>query len=150
MTGVRKIDNAQLLKMSFEQLDALFGASPSGPIPNGPAEGTAIIAPGTAFSDEIAKIINIFAWRGKEFDAEHATLTNRLTAIGINAIVAQVYKEPSWFDQKECIVLDYSKTSLVAHWIRDEIRQIGPDFYLGRVYWDKRALIHFSLDFAAT
>ena len=149
MTGVGQIDNAQLLKMSFEQLDALFGASPSGPIPNGPAEGTAIIAPGTRFSDDIAKIINIFAWRGKEFDAEHGTLTNRLTAIGINAIVAQVYKEPSWFDQKECIVLDYSKTSLVAHWIRDEIRQIGPDLYLGRVYWDKRALIHFSLDFAA-
>ena len=149
MTGVGQIDNAQLLKMSFEQLDALFGASPSGPIPTGPAEGTAIIAPGTRFSDDIAKIINIFAWRGKEFDAEHCTLTNRLTANGINAIVAQIYKEPSWFDQKECIVLDYSKTSLVAHWIRDEIRQIGPDFYLGRVYWDKRALVHFSLDFAA-
>ena len=150
MTGVGKIDNAQLLKMSFDELDALFGRSPAGPIPNGPAEGTAIIAPGSTFSDEIAKIINIFAWRGKEFDAEHGTLTNRLTAIGINAIVAQVYKEPSWFDQKECIVLDYSKTSLVAHWIRDEIRLIGPDFYLGRVYWDKRTLIHFSLDFAAT
>jgi hypothetical protein len=148
MAGVGRIDNAQLLKMSFGQLDELFGKSPSGPIPNGPAEGTAIIAPGTAFSDEIARIINIFAWRGKEFDAEHGTLTNRLTAIGLNAIVAQVYKEASWFDQKECIVLDYSKTSLVAQWIRDEIRLIGPDFYLGRVYWDKRALIHFSLDFS--
>ena len=149
MTGVGKIDNTQLLKMSFEQLDELFGNSPAGPIPNGPAEGTAIIAPGTAFSDEIARIINIFAWKGKEFDAEHGTLTNRILPLGLNAIVAQVYKEPSWFDQQECIVLDYSKTSLVAHWIRDEIRLIGPDFYLGRVYWDKRALIHFSLDFAA-
>ena len=149
MTGVGKIDNARLLKMSFEELDALFGRSPAGPIPNGPAEGTAIIAPGTAFSDEVAKIINIFAWKGKEFDAEHGTLTNRILPIGLNAIVAQIYREPSWFDQKECIVLDYSKTSLVAHWIRDEIRLIGPDFYLGRVYWDRRALIHFSLDFAA-
>ena len=80
MASVGRIDNAQLLKMSFEQLDELFGKSPSGPIPNGHAEGTAIIAPGTAFSDEIARIINIFAWKGKEFDAEHGTLTNRLTA----------------------------------------------------------------------
>jgi hypothetical protein len=149
MTGVGRIDNAQLLTMSFAQLDDLFGRSPSGPIPNGPANGTAIIAPGSTFSDEIAAIINIFAWKGKEFDAAHGTLTNRILAIGLNAIVAQVYKEPSWFDQKECIVLDYSKTSLVAHWIRDEIRSIGPDLYLGRVYWDKRALMHFSLDFAA-
>lgn len=150
MTGLSKIDNAQLLTMSFEQLDALFGKSPSGPIPNGPAEGTAIIAPGTSFSDEIARIVNIFGWKGKEFDAAHGTLTNRILPLGLNAIVAQVYKEPSWFDQQECIVLDYSKTSLVAQWIRDEIRLIGPDFYLGRVYWDTRALIHFSLDFAAT
>ena len=149
MTGVGKLDNAQLLAMSFEQLDELFGKSPAGPIPNGPAEGRAIIAPGTSFSDEIAAIINIFAWKGKEFDAEHGTLTNRILPFGLNAIVAQIYKEPSWFDQKECIVLDYSKTSLVAQWIRDEIRLIGPDFYLGRVYWEKRVLIHFSLDFAA-
>ena len=147
MTGAGRPDNAQLLTMSFEQLDELFRQSPSGPIPNGPADGTAIIAPGTPFSPAIAQLINIFGWKGKEFDALHGTLTNRILPFGLNAIVAQIYKEPSWFDQQECIVLDYSKTSLVAQWIRDEIRLIGPDFYLGRVYWDRSALIHFSLVF---
>lgn len=147
MTAAGGLDNAQLLKMSFEQLDELFRNSPSGPIPDGPADGTAIITPGTPFSPKIAQIINIFAWKGKEFDAPHGTLTNRILPFGLNAIVAQVYKEPSWLDQQECIVLDYSKTSLVAHWIRDEIRLIGPDFYLGRVYWNRSALIHFSLVF---
>jgi hypothetical protein len=147
MTGVGAFDKAKLLQMTFEQLDGLFRDSPAGPIPNGEAEGTAIIAPGTAFSPEIAAIINIFAWKGKEFDAEHGTLTNRILPFGLNAIVAQVYKGASWLDQQECIVLDYSKTSLVAQWIRDEIRLIGPGLYLGRVYWDERALIHFSLEF---
>ena len=145
--AIGNVDNTQLLKMSFEQLEDLFRNSISGPIPNGPANGTAIIASGTPFSPEIAEIVNVFAWKGKEFDAEHGTLTNRILPLGLNAIVAQVYKEASWLDQKECIVLDYSKTSLVAHWIRDEIRLVGPGFYLGRVYWDKRALIHFSLAF---
>ena len=28
-------------------------------------------------------------------------------------------------DQKECIVLDYSETSLLAHWVRDEIREVS-------------------------
>ena len=28
-----------------------------------------------------------------------------------------------------------------------EIRSIGPGFYLGRVYWDKKPLIHFALEF---
>ena len=67
--------------------------------------------------------------------------------MGLNAIVATVYKGPSWFDNKECIVLDYSETSLVARRIRDEIRAISPKFYLGRVYWDKTPLIHFALEF---
>ena len=51
---------------------------------------------------------------------------NRILAFGLDAIVAEVYKAASWFDNKECIVLDYSKTSLVAEHVRDEIRQIGP------------------------
>ena len=58
-----------------------------------------------------------------------------------------MYKAPSWLDGKECIVLYYSETSLVAHWIRDEIRQIGSGLYLGKVYWDKKRLIDFALQF---
>lgn len=137
----------QLLSMSQKQLDDLFSSSPAGDIPNGEAQGTAIIAPGTAFSAEIASLINIFGWQGKTFDAAHGTLRNRILAFGLNAIVAQVYKAPSWFDSKECIVLDYSQTSLVAKHIRDEIRQIGPGSYLGIVYWDKTRTIHFVLQF---
>src|SRR6202048_243578 len=137
----------QLLSMSQKELDALFSGSPSGDIPNGEAEGTAIIAPGTTFSQEIASLINIFAGQGKTFDAAHGTLTNRISAFGVNAIVAQVYKAASWFDNKECIVLDYSKTSIAAEHIRDEIRQIGPGSYLGIVYWDKTRTIHFALQF---
>lgn len=137
----------QLLAMTQQQLDDLFSASSSGSIPNGEARGTAIIAPGTAYSHEIAELVNIFAWQGKVFDAEHNVLRNRITPFGINAIVAEVYKDASWFDKKECIVLDYSKTSLVAKHIRDEIREIAPNLYLGIVFWDSKKLIGFSLDF---
>jgi hypothetical protein len=137
----------QLLSMSQQELDDLFANSPAGDVPNGEGEGTAILAPGTRFSHEIASVINIFGWQGKTFDAAHGTLTNRISAFGINAIVAQVYKSTSWFDKKECIVLDYSKTSLLAKHIRDEIRQIGPGAYLGLVYWDDKKAIHFSLQF---
>jgi hypothetical protein len=137
----------QLIEMPDKQLDELFSSSPAGNIPNGEADGTAIVAPGTKFSPIIASLINIFTWQGKTFDAAHGTLTNRILAFGINAIVAQVYKSESWFDGKECIVLDYSKTSLLAEHVRDEIRQIGPGFYLGLVYWKKDKTIHFALQF---
>ena len=141
------MDVHRFLEMSQAQLDELFTKSDAGPIPNGPARGTAIIAPGTAFSPEIAAAINVFAWQGKNFDAEHGVLRNRISVLGLNAIVAEVYKGPSWLDQKECIVLDYSKTSTVAQWIRDEIRQIEPGTYLGKVYWEKKRLIDFALQF---
>jgi hypothetical protein len=140
-------DIPQLLAMSQAELDKLFTDSPTGEIPNGEAVGTAIVAPGTKFSQEIATLINHFGWQGKNFDAARGVLRNRILAFGLNAIVATIYKGNSWFDGKECIVLDYSETSLVAQWIRDEIRQIGPGMYLGKVYWDKKRLIDFALQF---
>jgi hypothetical protein len=142
-------DVPQLLKMSQAELDELFTKSAPGEIPDGEAQGTAIIAPGTTYSAEIATLVTHFAWQGKTFDAERGRLTNRILPFGVNAIIAKVYKAASWLDGKECIVLDYSETSLVAHWIRDEIRQIGPGLYLGKVYWDKKRLIDFALKFAS-
>ena len=140
-------DAQQLLAMSQGQLDDLFRSSPAGDIPNGSANGTAIIAPGTVYSATIAQIINLFGWQGKVFDAANGFLKNRILAFGVEAIIAKVYKGPSWLDGKECIVLDYSQTSIVAKHIRDEIRLISPGFYLGKVYWDKDRLIDFCLQF---
>lgn len=140
-------DVAQLLAMSQQELDDLFLKSTAGEMPDGPAQGTAIIAPGTKYTENIASFVNHFGWQGKVFDAEKGLLKNKILAFGLQAIVAKVYRGPSWLDQKECIVLDYSDTSLLAHWIRDEIRQIGPGFYLGKVYWGKERLIDFCLQF---
>jgi hypothetical protein len=66
---------------------------------------------------------------------------------GVKAIVAKVYKGPSWLDGKECVVLDYSETSILASRVRDEIRMIEPGLYLGKVYWGKNRLIDFALEF---
>jgi hypothetical protein len=136
-----------LLAMSQAELDTLFSGVPAGPIPDGEAEGTAIVAPGTTFSPTIAKFISTFAWQGKVFDSKAGVLRNKILPFGLNAIIARVYKAESWLDGKECIVLDYSDTSLVAHWIRDEIREISTGVYLGKVYWSDKRLIDFALEF---
>ena len=140
-------DVAKLLSMSQADLDALFTQSAPGDIPDGEADGTAIVAPGTMFSANIAKFVSLFAWQGKVFDAKKGVLKNRILPFGLNAIIAKVYKGTSWLDNKECIVLDYSDTSVIAQWIRDEIRQIEPGLYLGKVYWEKKRLIDFALKF---
>jgi hypothetical protein len=142
-------DVSQLQKMSSADLDALFSNSPAGDIPDGPAEGTALVDPGSKFEPEIEAFVKHALWEGKVFNKANGTLQNKITPVGFKAITAKVYKGNSWFDNKECIVLDYSQTSVLAHWIRDEIRLISPNFYLGRVYWGKKPLIHFCLLFAA-
>lgn len=156
-TKVTITDPKEFLKLSAEQLDDVFRNAPAGAIPIGQGDGTAIIASGAVVSDTIAKFVHIFTWKGKVFepdpvDPQRATLKNRLLLLGTKAIVAEVYRGESWLDGRECIVLDYSQTSIVAQWIRDEIREVSPGLYLGVVYWGKEKsnahrLIHFALKF---
>jgi hypothetical protein len=142
-----------LKRKSQRELDDLFQASPAGPIPHGDAEGQAIVCPGSRWSRVIARLVHTFAWQGKVFtpdpDGPGATLQNKVTLAGVKAIVARVYYTASWLDGRECIVLDYSKTSLFARKIRDEIRLVDPQakLYLGKVWWGKTRLIDFALKF---
>ena len=140
---------SDLLGKTQAELDDLFRSSPAGEVPRGEAKGTVIVDPGTELSEIAAKVAHAMIWEGKVFDPDGGELRNRVTPFGIEAIAAKVYKGPSWFDENESIILDYSKTSLVAHWIRDEIRQLEPGSYLGIVYWAKDRLLNFALDFPA-
>jgi hypothetical protein len=141
------LEVTQLLDMNQEQLDELFRNSPAGPIPQGEGDGTVIIATGTQLTEVAARFLRFFAWQGKIFNPERGDLRNEITPFGIQAIIAKVYKAPSWLDGKECIVLDYSDTSVIAQWVRDEIREVAPGLYLGIVYWSQTKLINFSLKF---
>ncbi len=49
---------------------------------------------------------------------------------------------------KPAIILDYSKTSLVAHSVRDEIREVSPGTFLGIVFIGQTKTINFVLQFA--
>ena len=140
------IDVRDLLLMSRRELDALFTNSPAGSIPDGEGDGTLIIASGSPLA-RVAAAIARLAWQGKVFDATQGRLMNRVTPFGVRAVAAEVYTAPSRFDGKECIVLDYSKTSLFARKIRDEIREVAPRLYLGKVWWGKTRLIDFALEF---
>jgi hypothetical protein len=144
---------SDLQKMSQSELDELFRRSAPGPIPDGESSGAAIVCPGTLWSRLIARFVHRFAWQGKVFtkdpDGQSATLRNLITLASVEAIVARVYRTASWIDGKECIVLDYSQTSLLARKIRDEIRLVdaAQRLYLGKVWWGKTRLIDFALTF---
>jgi hypothetical protein len=136
----------QLAGMRPADRDQVFRSSPAGPIPAGVGEGMALFPLGP-LTRLAAGLVRLVAWKGKVFDPSAGDLRNRITPFGFPAIRAMVYKAPSWVDGDECIVLDYSRTSLVARWIRDEIREVAPRTYLGQVFVRRRKWLHFALSF---
>lgn len=137
------------LKMSREELDRKYKDSTSGRVPSGETRGTAILA-GSVFSKAVAMFARLFAWQGKVFDLfpgsqENGILINKITPFSLNFIVAKVYKAESWLDSKDTIVIDYSATSFFAKKVRDEIREVEPGVYLGKVWWGKTRIFDFAL-----
>jgi hypothetical protein len=135
-------------QMSAAEVDQLFREGEVGQIPDGQADGTAIFWPGSPSEPIVERLVHKIAWQGKVVSAEARSLKNRILPLGVRAIAADVYKGSSWFDGEDCIVLDYSQRSLVARWVRDEIRRVAPGLYLGLVYLRKTRLIYFTLQFA--
>jgi hypothetical protein len=137
-----------LLDLTDDELDALFGSGGVGELPNGDADGKVLVgSKHEDVSDTVAWVAEQLAWKGKVFDRDHGELRNKILPFGVKAVRAKVYKDTSWFDGKEAIILDYSKTSVLAQRVRDEIREVAPGLYLGLVYWEKDKILHFSLRF---
>ena len=92
----------------------------------------------------------LLAWKGKVFDmfaeeGEKGVLVNKVGPFGMKLIVAKVYRDASWMDNRETIVIDYGKTSFMARKIRDEIREVEPGVWLGKVWWGKTRILDFAL-----
>jgi hypothetical protein len=139
----------QWLGKSREELDEVYRQAEPGTIPTHDTLGTAILA-GSKFAGPAAFLARIFAWKGKVFDlfssdGQSGILVNKIGPFGFKFIVAKVYRDTSWLDGKPTIVIDYSKTSFVAKLIRDEIREVEPGVYLGKVWWGKKRVLDFAL-----
>src|SRR6516164_7496659 len=147
MQDVSLTDPPALIGDTADQLAKIFGSGVAGAIPNGRGRGTVLIGTGGALARLAAALSYALAWRGKVVNAREGRLKNLITPLAIPAIAAAVYKQDSWFDGQPCIVLDYSKTSFVAQKIRDEIREIAPGVFLGLVFWGRRHVLDFALDF---
>jgi|SRR5579859_1182740 len=137
-----------LAGMNQSDLDNLFRNSPIGDIPDGDAQGIAIVAPGSEIEGPVMWFARWLAWHGKVVDRPRRTLLNKVGPFGWHLIRARIYIAPSWFDTNPAIILDYSKTSLVARSVRDEIREVSPGTYLGIVFIGKTKTINFALKFA--
>ncbi len=85
-------------------------------------------------------------WHGKVFDPCDGTLINQWA--GVKAIKARVGYGPSLLDGRPSIIMDYSDTSRVWADVRDEVREVAPGVYLGRMYRLKGGCYEFQYYFA--
>ncbi|MDQ6778539.1 MAG: hypothetical protein M3071_20480 [Actinomycetota bacterium] len=144
--AIPAVTAAALPHLSQPELDDLFASSPAGPTPAGVADGTAIVAPGTPVAAGLQPLLHFF-WRGKVFYPERSDLLNRISPLGVLFARAQVYRDASWVDGNEAIILDYSTSALPFRAVRDEIREVASGLYLGVVFWVGSKTINFSLQF---
>jgi hypothetical protein len=140
------LDVGQLLRLPRAELDALFARIDAGPVPDGEYRGTLILPLAPRVLRGAAAIAGSLVWRGKVFDAGAGRVTNRVLPLGLRTVTAEVRKAPSRLDGRECIVLDYSPTSLIARGVRDELRLVRPGLYLGRAYWHGLRVTDFALE----
>ncbi len=137
------------LSLSRDELDQIYKNAEPGTIPSGDTRGTAIIT-GSLLAKSYAAFARLFSWQGKVFDlfaadCDKGLLINKITPFSLSFIVAKVYRGKSWMDGKDTIVIDYSTTSFFAKKIRDEIREIEPGIYLGKVWFGKKRILDFAL-----
>lgn len=139
------------LKLSRAELDEIYKKADAGKVPRGDTLGTAIVT-GSLLARCYASFARLFAWQGKVFDLfppdyEEGILLNKITPFSLTFVVAKVYRDTSWMDGRETIVIDYSKTSFVAGKLRDEIREVVPGIYLGKVWFGKIRILDFALTY---
>ncbi|MCA8948670.1 MAG: hypothetical protein KDE27_04165 [Planctomycetes bacterium] len=138
------------LSMSRGELDEVYRAAGPGNLPTGDTRGTAILtAAGGFLAKIVAFVARCLAWQGKVFDVfappDRGILINKVTPFSLTFVVAKVYKDDSWLDGKPTIVIDYSRTSFFAKKIRDEIREIEPGVWLGKVWFGRTRILDFAL-----
>ncbi|MGH8868304.1 MAG: hypothetical protein ACRDYU_09945 [Actinomycetes bacterium] len=146
--GSHALTEDDLLATPTRALAALFARHPTSVLPDGRAQGTVLVGTGTPVARTLAGLTRAVAWKGKVVDRERGMLHNLLGPTGARAVPAAVATGPSLFDGRDCVALDYSRTSLLARMVRDEIREVSPGLWLGVAYVRSRRVAWFSLRFA--
>ncbi len=135
----------RLVRMSAAELDQLYRASGPGIQPRGRVRGIPIVSPGSPIASTLSRGARV-VWQGKVFRDDGQTAVNRF--FGVRAVRGNLYYGSSWVDGRTSLVLDYKGTSLVYGRFRDEIRQVGPNLYLGVMHARTEPVPTFTRYFA--
>ena len=115
-------------------LGALFRAGSAFPVPPGVYKGT-VLWVDDAKLPKLRARLQSGVWKGKHFTGGDQFI-NRFPG-GVEAIRAAGRMETSWTDGTPAYVLDYAPGSPLFGPNRDELREVSPGVWLGRV-WNRQ------------
>jgi len=139
------LDERSLRRLDNRELDTVFRSSRAGDLPRGRLPGTTLLFPGTRACGPLAGLVHLAVWQGKETEPSGQSLRNLVGPLRTRTIRALLSHDRSWVDGGQCVLIDYSRTSVVARMVRDEIRLVTPGLYLGVIWLWKRRVGWFTL-----
>ena len=108
--------------------------------------GTVLAFPGTRIlAKPLAALVYLVGWQGKVVDRPPGFCATRSRRCGCDWCRRRSPTTRAGSTSRDCVLLDYSQTSLVAKFVRDEIRLVGPSLYLGVVWLWRRRMAWFTL-----
>jgi hypothetical protein len=146
------LDIEDLKAMTQPELDNLYEQSQAGPIPDGKSQGVALFFPGSAWEDAVALFLHFF-WQGKIFDLKDQMVINEV--VGFYGVKGTLSYGKSQLDGNTSILISYRRGTVFFRGVTDELREVGPNLYLGRAYertWkegdgDEEFWANFALQF---
>jgi hypothetical protein len=120
-----------LAALSCDELDALFARGACTPLPCGYARGTILRFTAYYRCPRLAACVSGLTWKGKHFACD-GSFVNQFA--GFKALRSCARIETSWWDGQTCVVLDYPTGTPLFDDMRDEVRQIGTNLWLSRLY----------------
>lgn len=127
---------AELAKLDAATLDGLFRSAPRpDSLPNATTRGLVFFDPGKTLSRVEGRAFGLL-WRGKALEGDNGMMKNRVA--GAKFITAGMRLGESFTDGEQAVILDYqgyqSRATSFADKARDEIREVSPGLWLGRMW----------------
>ena len=122
---------AQLKQFCPAELEALYAQAQAGTPPVGRLRGYVLVMTGKPCPKLAARTANL-AWKGKVFEPDGCFVNQWL--LGFRALGSQAILGPSAWDDQPALVMEYAPGTPIFGNIRDEIREVAPGLYLGRLY----------------
>jgi len=125
-----------LAKLDSATLDGLFRSAPRPEtLPTATTRGLVFFDPGKPLSRVEGRAFGLL-WRGKALDGDSGLMKNRVG--GAKFITAGMRLGESFTDGEQAVILDYQgfqgRATSFADKARDEIREVSPGLWLGRMW----------------